>query len=241
MSTYGVLSSVGVLDTCSSTAIGPLIAAGWSVAEWQTSGTLPIVPWRQFFLAFWINPLQKSGYVVNGMIVDKSILRVEKLTDEFRRLNERSEVRSAAWRTTSLVISAVESWLRDGGVPPGCVLQDFDDGPEPKLAKGDDIISALEKLRRRCREIRADIHRIESAPFSSGHAKQRMCEMIEQLAMQGAPDVSDLIEHDRQITFPTRRVQSDVVGGATAALGFAEVSDAVALVAWLHRETLIKG
>jgi hypothetical protein len=58
--------------------------------------------------------------------------------------------------------------------------------------------------------------------------------------MRGAPDVSDLIEHDRQITFPTRRVQSDVVGGATAALGFAEVSDAVALVAWLHRETLIK-
>ncbi len=39
---------------------------------------------------------------------------VNKLTDDFRRLQERSETKAAAWRSASQALAAVESWLRDG-------------------------------------------------------------------------------------------------------------------------------
>jgi hypothetical protein len=63
--------------------------------------------------------------------------------------------------------------------------------------------------------------------------------LIETLAMRGAPSVSDLIEHDRQIVWPMQRVQSSVYNVETPAIAFAEVPD-IALVAWLHRDALIK-
>jgi hypothetical protein len=67
------------------------------------------------------------------------------------------------------------------------VLQDYD-GPEPKLAKGEaSLLDAAENRRRRFRELRADLHRIASAPFPSAYAKQQMRAQIEALAMQGAP------------------------------------------------------
>jgi hypothetical protein len=39
-----------------------------------------------------------------------------------------------------------------------------------------------------------------------------MREAIEILAQRGAPDVSMLIEHDRELVWPTMRVQSEVHG-----------------------------
>jgi len=51
---------------------------------------------------------------------------------------------------------------------------------------------------------------VRSAPYPSSHAKQQMRAQIEALAMQGAPSVSNLIEHDRQIEWPTQMLRSDV-------------------------------
>jgi len=161
-----------------------------------------------------------------------------KLSDDWRRLNERREARAAAWQTASQALAAVESWLRDGK-PSGVLLQDHD-GEEPKLNKGETVVDAIERHRRRSRELRADLHRIESAPFPSSHTKLKMREQIDALAMQGAPSVSSLIEHDGRIDFQTQRVQSQVIGAEQRALAFAELPDAVALVAWLHKDMLIK-
>ena len=59
---------------------------------------------------------------------------------------------------------------------------------------------------------------------------------IEATGARGAPSVSALVEHDRDvIEWPTQRVQSEVYNAQTGALAFAVVPDAVALVAWLHR------
>jgi hypothetical protein len=41
---------------------------------------------------------------------------------------------------------------------------------------------------------------------------------IEALAMQGAPSVSSLIEHDGKIEFQTQRLQSQVIGAEQRAL-----------------------
>jgi hypothetical protein len=64
----------------------------------------------------------------DGRVIEQRRL-VEKLTDDLKRLNELSEVRSAAWRAASHVMTAVEGWLRDGGVPLGVVLADIDGKP----------------------------------------------------------------------------------------------------------------
>jgi hypothetical protein len=162
---------------------------------------------------------------------------VNKLTDDFRRLQERSETRAAAFQAASQAQANVETWLKSGR-PGGTTLLDHD-GPEPKLLKGESVIDAIERLRRRGRELKADLHRIESAPFPSSYAKQRMRQMIEQLAQRGQPDVSGLIELDRDIVWATLRQQADVVSTAQRALAFHEAVDVVGLAAFLLKPTLI--
>ena len=71
-------------------------------------------------------------------------------------------------------------------------------------------LDAIENRRRRVRELRADLHRVRSAPLPSSYAKAQMRAMVEQPAMQGAPSVANLIEHDRQIEWPTQMLRSDV-------------------------------
>jgi hypothetical protein len=94
-------------------------------------------------------------------------------------------------------------------------------------------------LGRRCRELKADLHRIASAPFPSSYAKQQMRAQIEALAMQGAPSVSRLVEVDGPVEFQMQRLRSEVIAEQRA-LAFAEVTDTLALFAWLHCDLLIK-
>jgi hypothetical protein len=165
---------------------------------------------------------------------------LDKLTDDLRRLNELYETRTAAWHGASHVLSSVETWLKNGGVPPGVVLEDHA-VDVPKLAKGESgLLDAIENRRRRVRELRADLHRIQSAPFPSSHAKAQMRAQIEVLSQQGAVNVGRLVEHDGQIEWPTKMLRSDVRGGDHPALAFAETHDAVPLLVWLHRDLLIK-
>ena len=117
-------------------------------------------------------------------------------------------------------------------------MQDYD-GEVLKLAKGEaGLLDAIENRRRRVRELKADQHRIRSAPFPSGHAKQRMRAQIDALAMQGAPSVSRLVELDGKIEFQTARLTSEV-HAERRSLAFTEVPDAVALTCWLHKDALI--
>ena len=162
---------------------------------------------------------------------------VNKLTDDFRRLKERDETKAAAFRAASQALANVESWLKSG-VPGGTTLEPVEVEP-PTLNKNETITDAIERLRRRVRELKADLHRISSSPFPSIYCKQRAREMVEQLAQRGTPDVTNLIEHDREIGWQTQRLKSEVFAEQRL-LAFAEVPDTVALFAWLHRDLLIK-
>jgi hypothetical protein len=93
---------------------------------------------------------------------------LKKLTVEFDRIKQLNETRSQVWREAGYTLQAVERWLRDGR-PPGTSLVDHEIEP-PKLAKGENgLLDAIENRRRRVRELRADLHRIQSAPFPSIH------------------------------------------------------------------------
>jgi hypothetical protein len=161
---------------------------------------------------------------------------LDKMTADFERLNQLQEVRSAAWQSASQAKAACEDWLRHG-VPGNCQIEAIEIEP-PKLLKGEGIIDTIERLRRRCRELKADAHRISSSPFPSSYCKQRMRAQVEALAMQGAPNVSALIEIDGKVEFQTQRLQSEV-HAERRLLAFAQVPDTLALTCWLHKDALI--
>ncbi|WP_354134414.1 hypothetical protein [Bradyrhizobium sp. S3.9.1] len=163
---------------------------------------------------------------------------LNKATDDFERIKQRSEVRTAAWQAASGALANVETWLK-GARPGGTALEECE-WPEPKLLKGETVLDAIERLRRRGRELKADLHRIRSAPFPSSHAKAQMREQIEALAQRGAPSVSLLIEHDRDIAWPKQQMQSAVYNAQPGAIAYAEATDAVALFAWTLKDQLIK-
>jgi hypothetical protein len=162
---------------------------------------------------------------------------VDKLSGDLQRLRERSETRAAAWQAASGALANVETWLKSGR-PGNTVLETVETEP-PKLAKNEaGLLDAVENRRRRVRELRADQHRIQSAPFPSAYAKAQMRRQIEQLAERGTPSVARLVELDGKIEFATTRLTSEIYGEQRQ-LGFAEVPDAVALTCWLHRDLLI--
>ena len=163
---------------------------------------------------------------------------LDKATADFERLQEMQQQRASAWQVSSAALSACETLLRDGR-PHGTVLEAVEVEP-PKPAKGESgLLDQIEKRRRMVREARADLHRIASAPYPSSYAKAKMRSQVEALAARGAPDLSRLIELDGPVEFQTQRVQSEVIAEQRG-LAFAQVPDTLALVAWLHRDALIK-
>ena len=143
---------------------------------------------------------------------NRSVIEAQRLLDrataDFKRLTELSEVQTAAWQATSQAKTACEVYLRDG--KPGNTTLEAVEVEPPKLNKGETVVDAIERHRRRVRELRADLHRIESAPYPSSYAKQRMRAQIGQLAQRG-------------------RAQSPSMKRQTHS----------SLVAWLHRDALI--
>jgi hypothetical protein len=162
---------------------------------------------------------------------------LDKATADFKRLTELQEVRSAAWQAASGALAACEDWLRHG-VPGGCALEEVKVEP-PTLNKNETVVDAIERHRQRVRELKADLHRIASAPFPSSYSKQRLRQMVEQFAARGTPDVNALVEHDAAIVWPMLRVQSEVIGAAQRALAFHEAVDVVGLLANLLKPAMI--
>ena len=163
---------------------------------------------------------------------------VDKLTADLQRLDARRERAVAQWQPAARVRTNVEAYLKDG-MPLGTVCEDFD-GPVPKLNGKETILDGIERLRRRGRELRADLHRIESAPFPSSFAKARMREQVETLARRGTPTVSLLVEHtDREIGWSQLNLQTTVHNTERPAIGFTEMPDALATLAWVHKDALI--
>jgi hypothetical protein len=160
-----------------------------------------------------------------------------KAADDLRRLNERADSRVKAWQESSAALSNAESWLRDGR-PTNVILEDRET-ELPKLAKGEStILDQIENRRRRAREIKALIHRHESAPYPSSHVKRKMREEIQALAMQGAPVVAEMVEHNRKIVWPTLSLKSHVIGNERN-LAFAEIDATIPLLAWLFQKELV--
>ncbi len=163
--------------------------------------------------------------------------QLETLTDEARRLEERYQQRSEAWRSASNTLSAVENWSRNG-VPPGVVLEDVEDKP-PQLLKNENLLDGILRLQRRGRELKADLHRIRSTPYPSAHARAKIRQEVEALAQVGTPSVSDVIENDRKLVWPMQRVQGTIINAQVPSFAVTEVPDVLGLFAFVHKTALL--
>ena len=99
------------------------------------------------------------------------------------------EPRQPSEQVAARTRSAIDACLRNRR--HGTAFAEYVAEP-PRLSKGETILDAVTRLERRCRELRADLHRCESAPYPLSHARARLVETVERLAQ--APNVSMLIE-----------------------------------------------
>lgn len=165
--------------------------------------------------------------------------KLDKAVAELARLKAIDAARAAKWQSAGHLLRQVEAWLRDG-CPAGTSLAAFE-GAEPQLLGGETLADGIERLRRRARELAADLHAVRSAPYPCATAKAAMRKQIAALAERGAPDCSAAIEHGAEIGWPRSTERLSIISAETVH-GFAtgELPDALALTVWLHKDALIK-
>jgi hypothetical protein len=161
-----------------------------------------------------------------------------KATAALKLLNDRREARAQTWAAAGRVLAAIDAWMRDG-VPGNAVLEDYD-GPETKLAKGENgILDAIENRRCKAKELHTELDRIRSAPFPSNYAKEQMRAQIAALAQRGAVNVTALVKHDGKLTFPEERRSVPVIVAKESAVVSWQEFDALGTFCWLHQTALI--
>jgi hypothetical protein len=165
---------------------------------------------------------------------------LERVENELTRQQRLKQDRGDRWQVTAQLKRSVIEWVTAGGIPHGCVVESVaDDDVTTLLKKGERIADGVERYRHRLRELAADAHRVRSAPFPSADVKAQLRQQIAQLAEAGRPNVDGAIEHGQQVSFPMITMQSLVRNVDAPAIGFSETIDALALIAWLHRDALI--
>lgn len=155
---------------------------------------------------------------------------------ELGRLKRLEEQHAARRRVLSTLVDAAETWIK--AVPIGMMIA-MHPPIEPQLKKGESIADAVERLRRRWRELQADLDRTRASPWPSGLARERMRAQIAALAEAGRPTAHHLVDHGEPVVFATRNVPVRILNSAPEAIGFGEVPDVLSLLAWLHQDTLI--
>jgi hypothetical protein len=76
-------------------------------------------------------------------------------------------------------------------------------GPSPTLRRGETAIDAVEAARRRLGELRANVTRIQTAPYPASYLKAKSRDRIEAMAKRGAPDAFAAVEQDHPVIWPT--------------------------------------
>lgn len=169
--------------------------------------------------------------------------RLAKVEAEIARRREVSEMRSAKRSNLRRLVERIEKWLTEGR-PVGSVLV-MSDAPPPSLKKNENVLDAIEARQRRLRELDAEAHRIDSAPYPSALSKQRVRSQVEAIAERSAPSVLGLVEAGEPIElFRTKNVvlSAPVEGSSAERPGFIVPTIPVpdmGLLIWLMKDTLL--
>jgi hypothetical protein len=160
--------------------------------------------------------------------------RLAGLGGEAARLESLYTARAAVFQAAGAVLTNVKTWLAEarGG------LEDFET-PAPTLQKGEDIKSAVDRLRGRVRELKTRLTEIERAPLPRALVRARIRQKVLELAAKGAPSIGS----DGTISAASHRMSVPIIGGTRenplTAIAHWEQPDMLALVAWLNPEAMI--
>lgn len=172
--------------------------------------------------------------------------KLDAVDAEMARLNELVQARQTRSRNIAASVANCEDLLREGRPGGTEIVEAAETDVASVLKKRESPMAVLDGLRLRLRELAADAHRVESAPFPAAHAKARARATIEQLAARGTVDVGPLVEADLDIVWPTSTTRSQLVavvgrsGDQVAGSALGEQVDAHALAAWLFRDAMIE-
>ena len=148
------------------------------------------------------------------------------------RLQKTYEKNQTDWQQTSGLVTALDEFIQ---TLPATVSSYA--GVAPRLGAGEDYPQAIERTRRKLRELVADKKKYATAAIPSSRAKQIVRAEIERHAELGRPDVGAVVDHGEPIRWPL----SHTFKGERllTASGDAEI-DGFALVTWLFKTQLIE-
>ena len=118
---------------------------------------------------------------------------LEEANANIERLDSAIDARLHQFEQFNRLLESVEGYLAHALSGVGDAIKLYK-GQAPSLRKGEAVVDAVERCRRRLRELDADRHRIASAPWHSSDAKRRARAEIDALAERGQPNVLPLIE-----------------------------------------------
>jgi hypothetical protein len=109
------------------------------------------------------------------------------------------------------------------------------------VSKGETASDAIERRRRRIRELRADLEVVKAAPKPSAEVKKRMRAEISGLAARGTPDVFGMVEYGEQIRWPEVEPKkwAVIVKGEHVPMTPPAAFDALGAFVWLNEKAIL--
>lgn len=139
-------------------------------------------------------------------------------------------------------IDAYLATIRDGAPP----LEPYAGDTKPGKKAGEEIVQAVDRVRKEIAGIQAELAAVKAAPHPAADVKRRVREEIDQLVQRGRPSVYEALEYGEPVkfaecmqTFPLEGAAQGPTPARIHGLAGGMLPDALALVAWLHRDTLL--
>lgn len=173
-----------------------------------------------------------KGLKADDPAVQAAAAVVGNLKSDFAIISTAHDNAHARWESGSHTLTAIDGYASDlqrNRAP----IKSFSGAPV-SVRKGETVVDAIERCRRRGRELQSDLLAARAAPRPSAEAKKIARTQIEGLAETGRPDVLNVVEYGEQIKWPEDPGHFIANQGPPPAQ-----VNTVALLAWLNRDALI--
>ena len=159
---------------------------------------------------------------------------IAETVNAIEKLELRFAVLSANAANAQALLRSQEKYAR-ASLSGGKVVHLAPPAETPELKKHETYADAIEKRRRRGRELRADVDKYRAAPVPSSVVIQGAIDEIEALASRGAPDAFNAIERGGSLEWPTFHYKNFTSAGR---IEF-QVADTLPIIAHLLKPQMI--
>jgi hypothetical protein len=144
--------------------------------------------------------------------------------------------RAGAFTSAMTLANGLQDWSTSLRGP----LPAFSGVVEAKIIKGETPQDAIERRRRRLRELVAELDSTKAAPIPSADAKKAAREQVAALAERGRPGVSDVLQFKGgAIVWPEHSRRETILGASENLLSTSTHPDGLALLAHVMPDLLI--